>query len=112
MGKFTDLEDSIMDCWGITDELQRCAEYGSDARTIKLLQSLAVVQDFKMERLNDLYEDCLEEYYKIKNKKPLLDGTIERIADKYADIGGDIPADKWIAFAREVIAADEDDLPW
>lgn len=112
MNSFTDLEDSIMDCWSITDELQRCAEYGSDARTIKLLQSLAVVQDFKMERLNDLFEDCLKEYYELKNKKPLLDSTIERIADKYADVVGDISADKWIAFAREILEADEDPLPW
>jgi hypothetical protein len=112
MSNFTDLENSIMDCWGITDELQHLAEYGSDARIVKLLQSLATVYDFKMERLNDLFENCLKEYYELKNKKPLLDVTIERIATKHADIGGDIPADKWIAFAREVIEADEDYIPW
>lgn len=67
MSRFIDLEDSIMDCWGITDELRAFAGYSKDPHAIKLLQSLATVYDFKMERLSNLYEDCLKEHYELKN---------------------------------------------
>ena len=117
MSNFTEMEDAIMDCWSITDELQHFAEYGSDARTTKLLQSLAVVYDFKMERMNDLYELCLKDYYELKNastpgKIHLTDKRIEDIACEFADYGGDINRDKWVAFARAVIKDHEDDVPW
>ena len=112
MSNFTDLEDSIMDCWGVITDLLGIKEASEDTSTQKLLSSIHTLYNFKFERMLDLYENCLKEHYELKNKKPLLDVTIERIADKYADIGGDIPADKWIAFAREVIEADEDYIPW
>jgi hypothetical protein len=111
------MEDAIMDCWSITDELQHFAEYGSDARTTKLLQSLAVVYDFKMERMNDLYELCLKDYYELKNastpgKIHLTDKLIEDIAQEFADLDGGIFCDKWVPYARAVIKEQENDVPW
>jgi len=112
VSNFTEMEDAIMDCWGITDELQHFAEYESDARTTKLLQSLAVVYDFKMERMNDLYELCLKDYYELKNKLSITDDRIEDIACEFSDYGGDINRDKWVPFARAVIKEQENDVPW
>lgn len=123
MGKFMDLEESIMDCWSVTDELRAFAEHSKEPRTIKLLQSLATVYDFKMERLNDLYEDCLKEHYELKNaptqgKVYLTDSIIEDVATEFADYGGDISREKWVPFARSIIGEQEvanqkeDDLPW
>ena len=67
MSNFTDLEDAIMTCWAVADDLRAFAEYASDERTTKLLTSLADVYDFKMERLNDISELCLKDYYELKH---------------------------------------------
>ena len=85
MSNFTDLEDAIMGCWGVADDLRAYAEYASDERTTKLLTSLADVYDFKMERLNDISELCLKDYYELKHpttdELPWGDEEAERRVD-------------------------------
>ena len=111
MSNFTELEDALMDCWGVTNDLKACAEHCKDENMTDILNAYALVYDFKMERMFDIFELCIKDYYELKNKSPLSDTTIEVIAEKYADLGGDIPCDKWVPFARDVLRKKED-TPW
>lgn len=115
MSNFTEMEDAIMDCWGVVNDLRSFAQRADGLESRKLLESLATVYDFKMDRMYDLYELCLKDYYELKNpspKAPLTDKRIEDIACEFADYGGDINREKWVAFARAVIKDHEDDVPW
>ena len=115
MSNFTVLEDSIMDCWSVVNDLRNYAQRPSGLESRKLLEGLAEVYDFKMDRMYDLYELCLKDYYELKNKPPkthLTDKRLEDIACEFADYGGDINRDKWVAFARAVIKDYENEVPW
>ncbi len=114
MSNFTDLEDAISDCWSIVTDLRHFIKKYPDDPRLKILNSFAEMYDYKFERAFDLSEDCLKEYYIIqqRNKTSISDATIEKIAEKHSDFGGDISREKWISFAREVLAAKTDELPW
>ena len=115
MSNFTVLEDSIMDCWTVVNDLRNYAKRPTMLDSSKLLEGFAEVYDFKMDRMYDLYELCLKDYYELKNKPaktPLTDKRLEDIACEFADYGGDINRDKWVAFARAVIKDYEDEVPW
>jgi hypothetical protein len=66
MSVFTDMEESIMDCWGVIDDLKAMAEGGEEAISPELLLAFAEVYTFKFSRLADLHEDALKEYYTLK----------------------------------------------
>lgn len=117
MSNFTEMEDAIMDCWGVVNDLRNYAQRPTMLDSSKLLESIANVYDFKIDRMYDLYELCLKDYYELKNiptkgKIHLTDKLIEDIACEFADYGGDINRDKWVAFARAVIKEQENDVPW
>ena len=115
MSNFTVLEDAIMDCWSVVNDLRNYAKRPTMLDSSKLLEGFAEVYDFKMDRMYDLYELCLKDYYELKNKPaktPLTDKRLEDIACEFADYGGDINRDKWVAFARAVIKDYEDEVPW
>jgi len=66
MSVYTDMEESIMDCWGVIDDLKAMAEGGKEAVSPSLLLAFAEVYTFKFSRLADLHEDALKEYYTLK----------------------------------------------
>ena len=68
MSVFTDMEESIMDCWGVIDDLKAMAEGGEEAISSELLRAFAEVYTFKFSRLADLHEDALKEYYTLKEE--------------------------------------------
>jgi hypothetical protein len=111
------MEDAIMDCWSVVNDLRNYAQRPRGLESRKLLESLAEVYDFKMDRLYDLYELCLKDYYELKNaptpgKIHLTDKLIEDIAQEFADLDGGIFCDKWVPYARAVIKEQENDVPW
>jgi hypothetical protein len=117
MSNFTEMEDAIMDCWGVVNDLRSYAQRADGLESRKLLESLATVYDFKMDRMYDLYELCLKDYYELKNaptpgKIHLTDKLIEDIAQEFADLDGGIFCDKWVPYARAVIKEQENDVPW
>jgi hypothetical protein len=81
------MEESIMDCWGVIDDLKAMAEGGEDAVSASLLLAFAEVYTFKFSRLADLHEDALKEYYTLKE-----DGKISFSVDEMAelDLHGDL----------------------
>lgn len=66
MSVYTDMEESIMDCWGVIDDLKAMGERGEEAISPELLLAFAEVYTFKFSRLADLHEDALKEYYTLK----------------------------------------------
>ena len=66
MSVYTEMEESIMDCWGVIDDLKAMAECGEEAVSPSLLLAFAEVYTFKFSRLADLHEDALKEYYTLK----------------------------------------------
>jgi hypothetical protein len=65
MSVYTDMEESIMDCWMVVDDLRAMAE-SEEAIPASLLMSFAQVYAFKFSRLAGLHEDALKEYYTLK----------------------------------------------
>ena len=66
-----DLEQSIYQCWNITDELKLlkdrvCKKNLSSKEMCVLLDGLAMLYDIKFENYFSQFEDFLSEYYKIK----------------------------------------------
>jgi hypothetical protein len=65
MSVYTDMEESIMDCWTVVDDLQAMA--GNEEQVASsLLLAFAEVYAFKFSRLAGLHEDALKEYYTLK----------------------------------------------
>lgn len=119
MGSWTQMEEKIMDCWMVINDLRAVANKAEDSKTICRLNAMADLYDFKMEVMFDLFEDLLKENYELRqnvnrslNKSDFMDRAIEDIAIEYADFGGDIPRDKWVPYARAIIAAYKEDTPW
>lgn len=65
MSVYTDMEESIMDCWMVVDDLRAMAD-SELGITPELLKSFAHVYAFKFSRLAELHEDALKEYYTLK----------------------------------------------
>jgi hypothetical protein len=65
MSVYTDMEESIMDCWMVVDDLRAMAE-SEEAVPASLMMSFAQVYAFKFSRLAALHEDALKEYYTLK----------------------------------------------
>jgi hypothetical protein len=65
MSVYTDMEESIMDCWMVVDDLRAMAE-SEEAVPASLMMSFAQVYAFKFSRLAGLHEDALKEYYTLK----------------------------------------------
>jgi hypothetical protein len=65
MSIYTDMEESIMDCWTVVDDLQALAENEEQVPS-SLLWAFAEVYAFKFSRLAGLHEDALKEYYTLK----------------------------------------------
>jgi hypothetical protein len=87
MSVYTEMEESIMDCWGVIDDLKAMGESGEEAISPELLLAFAEVYTFKFSRLADLHEDALKEYYTLKE-----DGKISLSVDDMAelDLHGDL----------------------
>ena len=86
MSVYTEMEESIMDCWMIVDDLRAMAESELDISP-ELLKSFAHVYAFKFSRLAELHEDALKEYYTLKG-----DSKISLSVDDMAelDLHGDL----------------------
>jgi hypothetical protein len=65
MSVYTEMEESIMDCWMVVDDLRAMAE-SEEAVPASLMMSFAQVYAFKFSRLAGLHEDALKEYYTLK----------------------------------------------
>jgi hypothetical protein len=65
MSVYTEMEESIMDCWMVVDDLRAMAE-SEEMVPASLLMSFAQVYAFKFSRLAQLHEDALKEYYTLK----------------------------------------------
>lgn len=72
MSVYTEMEESIMDCWMVVDDLRAMADSELDISP-ELLKSFAHVYAFKFSRLAELHEDALKEYYTLKGDSPLED---------------------------------------
>jgi hypothetical protein len=79
MGVYTKMEESIMDCWMIVDDLRTMAE-AEEPVPPSLLLAFAQVYAFKFSRLADLHEDALKEYYTLKADSSIED-TVEEGRD-------------------------------
>ncbi len=79
MGVYTKMEESIMDCWTVVDDLKAMAE-SELVITPELLKAFAHVYSFKFSRLADLHEDALKEYYTLKADSSIED-TVEEGRD-------------------------------
>ena len=68
MSVFTEMEESIMDCWTIVEDLKALADSEPTELVVtsELLKAFATVYSFKFSRLADLHEDALKEYYTLK----------------------------------------------
>jgi len=69
-----DLEQGIMSCWGVTDELNLLLEELMENQAFTQDQAanfvlgLAAIYDSKFEKLNRTFEDFLKQYYKMSNE--------------------------------------------
>ena len=81
MSVFTDMEESIMDCWTIVEDLKALADSEPTELVItpELLKAFATVYSFKFSRLADLHEDVLKEYYTLKGDSNEEEDLIEEI---------------------------------
>jgi hypothetical protein len=66
VSNFTDLEDAIADCWNIVEDLRNFVKDHPEDHKLKILKSFADVYDYKFDRMFDLREDCLRDYYAAK----------------------------------------------
>lgn len=71
MNKHQELEQQILKCWGLKDDIHVLTE-GADWTKIDpifmdRLLSIASVHEMHMETLWGVYEEALQEYYNIKN---------------------------------------------
>lgn len=71
MSVYTEMEESIMDCWTVVEDLKAMALSGEVPPA--LLLAFAEVYSFKFSRLADLHEDALKEYYTLKGDSPIED---------------------------------------
>jgi phosphoribosylpyrophosphate synthetase len=65
MNKMHDLEDKIMSCWNVVDDIKICLE-SSDPENDKIMNLLIGISELysiKFEKLWDTYESALVEYY-------------------------------------------------
>lgn len=69
--KMQDLEQQIMDCWGMVDDIKSCcqAKYINDDRVLNLLNGLSELYQIKFENLWQTYEAALGEYYNRRASK-------------------------------------------
>jgi hypothetical protein len=72
-----DLEQQIMTCWGIIDDI-KCLTKIADMRQVtederqNYLLGLETIYQAKFEILQDMFEQFMKEYYDAKNNKPLV----------------------------------------
>ena len=72
-----DLEQQIMTCWGIIDDI-KCLTKIADMRQVtederqNYLLGLETIYQAKFEILQDMFEQFMKEYYEAKNNKPLV----------------------------------------
>lgn len=76
-----DLEQDIMNCWGITDDLQQLLELVDAGRydslspsdtdeLANILMGLKTVYEMKFGKMFDTFKDCIEEITPTKPKLP------------------------------------------
>ena len=71
-----DLEQQIMTCWGIIDDI-KCLNKIADMRQVtederqNYLLGLETIYQAKFEILQDMFEQFMKEYYDAKNNKPV-----------------------------------------
>ena len=72
-----DLEQQIMTCWGIIDDI-KCLNKIADMRQVtederqNYLLGLETIYQAKFEVLWDTFEQFVKEYYEAKNMKPVV----------------------------------------
>jgi hypothetical protein len=77
MNKLQDMEQQLLRCWEITEDLWLVANEHEDNDDIsnKVL-GLKHVYEMRFNKLWDLYEETVSEYYAMRNElKELKDGT-------------------------------------
>jgi len=77
MNKIQDMEQQLLRCWEITEDLWLVANEHEDNDDIsnKVL-GLKHVYEMRFNKLWDLYEETVSEYYAMRNElKELKDGT-------------------------------------
>ena len=70
MGKQFDLEQEIMNCWHVVDDIDTVltiVEYGDEDRTINALIGLKELYSVKFEKLFDTFEKYIKEKYAAEN---------------------------------------------
>jgi hypothetical protein len=68
VSNFTDLEDAIADCWNIVEDLRKFVKDNPEDPKLKILRSFADVYDYKFDRMYDLREECLRDFYNAKTR--------------------------------------------
>jgi trans-2-enoyl-CoA reductase len=58
-----DLEQKIMDCWGVTDDIREMVERSTDSQTAERLNSLADIYNIKFENLFNIFEQHCKDYH-------------------------------------------------
>lgn len=71
MSKQFDLEQGIMQCWNLVDELKAVSEYctkhkSSAAEILDVLDALTKVYQLKFENTFETFEDFIGEHYELK----------------------------------------------
>ena len=70
MSKMQDLEEQIMNCWNVVDDMKSylSAKHLEDDRTMNFLIGMTELYQVKFEKLWDTYEDALREHYGINRR--------------------------------------------
>lgn len=74
MSKQFDLEQQIMQCWNLVDELKAVTEYStkhnsSAQEVLEVLDALVKLYQIKFENTFATFEDFIAEYYQSKRSK-------------------------------------------
>jgi hypothetical protein len=68
MSKIQDLEEQIMNCWNVVEDMKvyLSSKHLDDDRTMNFLIGMSELYQVKFEKLWDTYEEALAEYWDVK----------------------------------------------
>ena len=77
MNTVQDLEQEVLQCWGVTEDLKLFAEEYKhcDVDVYNKALGLAYVYEMRFNRAWDTYEKLVKEYYELREEKK--DGNVE-----------------------------------
>lgn len=64
--KIFDLEQKIMDCWGVVDDMEEVADEFDDPRVKEAFKNLATLYGIKFNNLFGLFEEHCKEYHEAR----------------------------------------------